>query len=34
VRVDPTITLAALKSNDTVETLLARVSEPIAVAAQ
>jgi len=34
VRVDPTITLAALKSNDTVETLLARVSEPVAVAAQ
>jgi GGDEF domain-containing protein len=34
MRVDPTITLAALKSNDTVETLLARVSEPVAVAAQ
>jgi GGDEF domain-containing protein len=34
VRVDPTITLAALKSNDTVETLLARVSESVAVAAQ
>ncbi len=34
VRADPTITLAALKSNDTVETLLARVSEPVAVAAQ
>jgi len=34
VRVDPTITLASLKSNDTVETLLARVSEPVAVAAQ
>jgi len=34
VRVDPSITLAALKSNDTVETLLARVSEPVAVAAQ
>jgi hypothetical protein len=33
-RVDPTITLAALKSNDTVETLLARVSESVAVAAQ
>jgi GGDEF domain-containing protein len=34
VRVDPTITLAALKTNDTVESLLARVSEPVAVAAQ
>jgi len=34
VRVDPTITLAALKAADTVETLLARVSEPVAVAAQ
>jgi PleD family two-component response regulator len=34
VRADPTITLASLKSNDTVETLLARVSEPVAVAAQ
>jgi GGDEF domain-containing protein len=33
-RVDPTITLAALKAADTVETLLARVSEPVAVAAQ
>jgi GGDEF domain-containing protein len=34
VRVDPTITLAGLKSADTVESLLARVSEPVAVAAQ
>jgi GGDEF domain-containing protein len=34
VRVDPTITLASLKANDTVESLLARVSEPVAVAAQ
>jgi hypothetical protein len=34
VRVDPTITLASLKSTDTVESLLARVSEPVAVAAQ
>jgi GGDEF domain-containing protein len=34
VRVDPTITLAALKGTDTVESLLARVSEPAAVAAQ
>jgi GGDEF domain-containing protein len=34
VRVDPTITLASLKTNDTVESLLARVSEPVAVAAQ
>ena len=34
VRIDPTITLAALKSADTVESLLARVSEPVAVAAQ
>ena len=34
VRVDPTITLAALKGADTVESLLARVSEPVAVAAQ
>ena len=34
VRVDPTITLASLKASDTVESLLARVSEPVAVAAQ
>ena len=34
VRVDPTITLASLKGSDTVESLLARVSEPVAVAAQ
>jgi GGDEF domain-containing protein len=34
VRVDPTITLASLKATDTVESLLARVSEPVAVAAQ
>jgi GGDEF domain-containing protein len=34
LRIDPTITLAALKSADTVESLLARVSEPVAVAAQ
>jgi hypothetical protein len=34
VRVDPTITLAALKGSDTVESLLARVSEPPSVAAQ
>lgn len=34
LRVDPTITLAALKGNDTVESLLARVSEPPSVAAQ
>jgi GGDEF domain-containing protein len=33
-RVDPTITLASLKATDTVESLLARVSEPVAVAAQ
>ncbi len=33
-RIDPTITLAALKTADTVESLLARVSEPVAVAAQ
>jgi GGDEF domain-containing protein len=33
-RVDPTITMAALKGSDTVESLLARVSEPVAVAAQ
>jgi GGDEF domain-containing protein len=33
VRADPSVTLAALKSNDTVETLLARVSEPEPVAA-
>jgi hypothetical protein len=34
IRIDPTITLAALKAADTVESLLARVSEPVAVAAQ
>jgi GGDEF domain-containing protein len=34
LRIDPTITLAALKGADTVESLLARVSEPAAVAAQ
>ena len=34
MRVDPTITLASLKGADTVESLLARVSEPVAVAAQ
>ena len=34
VRVDPTITLAMLKGSDTVESLLARVSEPPSVAAQ
>jgi GGDEF domain-containing protein len=34
VRIDPTVTLASLKSADTVESLLARVSEPVAVAAQ
>jgi GGDEF domain-containing protein len=34
VRIDPTITLAALKGADTVESLLARVSESAAVAAQ
>jgi GGDEF domain-containing protein len=34
VRVDPTITLAVLKGTDTVESLLARVSEPPSVAAQ
>jgi hypothetical protein len=34
MRVDPTITLAALKGTDTVESLLARVSETSAVAAQ
>ena len=33
-RIDPTITLAALKGTDTVESLLARVSEPTLVAAQ
>jgi hypothetical protein len=33
-RVDPTITLASLKGTDTVESLLARVSEPSLVAAQ
>ena len=32
-RIDPTVTLAALKSNDTVESLLGRVSEPSPVAA-
>jgi len=34
LRIDPTITLAALKGADTVESLLARVSETAAVAAQ
>jgi len=34
LRVDPTITLAALKPADTVESLLSRVSEPPSVAAQ
>jgi GGDEF domain-containing protein len=34
IRFDPTITLASLKGADTVESLLARVSEPAAVAAQ
>jgi GGDEF domain-containing protein len=34
LRIDPTITLAALKGTDTVESLLARVSEPPSVAAQ
>jgi hypothetical protein len=34
VRVDPMVTLASLKVTDTVESLLARVSEPAAVAAQ
>ncbi len=34
VRVDPLVTLAALKPVDTVESLLARVSEPAMVAAQ
>jgi GGDEF domain-containing protein len=34
MRIDPTITLAALKATDTVESLLARASEPVAVAAQ
>ena len=34
LRVDPTITLAALKGTDTVESLLARVSETSMVAAQ
>ena len=33
VRVDPSVTLAALKASDTVESLLARVSEPVPVAA-
>lgn len=33
-RIDPTVTLAALKATDTVESLLARVSEPVPVAAQ
>jgi PleD family two-component response regulator len=33
VRIDPSVTLAALKANDTVESLLARVSEPEPVAA-
>lgn len=32
-RIDPTVTLAALKASDTVESLLARVSEPTPVAA-
>jgi GGDEF domain-containing protein len=32
-RIDPTVTLAALKANDTVESLLGRVSEPSPVAA-
>ena len=34
VQADPTITLAALKATDTVESLLARATEPVAVAAQ
>jgi len=34
VRVDPMVTLASLKATDTVESLLARVSESAAVAAQ
>jgi GGDEF domain-containing protein len=33
VRIDPAVTLAALKANDTIESLLARVSEPTPVAA-
>jgi hypothetical protein len=33
LRIDPTVTLAALKANDTVESLLGRVSEPSPVAA-
>ena len=33
VYIDPAVTLAALKSNDTIESLLARVSEPTPVAA-
>lgn len=33
LRIDPTVTLAALKANDTVESLLGRVSEPAPVAA-
>jgi hypothetical protein len=33
VRIDPAVTLTALKSSDTVESLLARVSEPTPVAA-
>jgi GGDEF domain-containing protein len=33
IRIDPAVTLAALKSNDTIESLLARVSEPTPVAA-
>jgi len=32
-RIDPTVTLAVFKPNDSVESLLARVSEPVAAAA-
>jgi GGDEF domain-containing protein len=33
-RISPSVTLACLKANDTVESLLGRVSEPVAVAAE
>ena len=33
-RIAPSVTLACLKSNDTIESLLGRVSEPVAVAAE
>jgi GGDEF domain-containing protein len=33
-KISPSVTLACLKSNDTIESLLGRVSEPVAVAAE